>query len=183
MEEPCIGRCRRVLERNGRRRRVAPVIATSPTPTRHRHASEALREPQGMPLKYTCAGVVLELESGHKVAVPFFVFSAKDQKILKPGWTDWLAAENDKQQRQQSSFLLRTLANAYQRNSEQNRQIQTLQLLSDWFDLWEVGLQVGMQATSVAIPARNSEQAVAAALSKYPGASVLYVRVLERRTH
>jgi len=36
---------------------------------------------------------------------------------------------------------------------------------------------------SVTVPARNSDQATAAALAKYPGASVLYVRVLDRRIY
>jgi hypothetical protein len=136
----------------------------------------------GTPLKYPCEGVLLEMENGNKVAVPFFLFTSNDQKMLKPGWKDWLAAENSKQQ-QQTSFLLRTLANDYQRNSEQSRQIQMMQLLSDWFDLWEVGLNVDGQQTSVTVPARNSEQAAEVALSRYPGAAIQYIRVIDRRAY
>ena len=46
---------------------------------------------RGRPETYQLEGVVLEVESGDEYAVPFFLFSDEDAKLLEGGWDEWLA--------------------------------------------------------------------------------------------
>jgi hypothetical protein len=141
----------------------------------------ALDKKKGLSEKYGVEGVVLELDDGQKFGVPFFLFSDTDQKVLKPGWKEWEAAAEDKKKQQQQALMVRSLANAYQRDRNMTQQIELLKLGSDWFDLWQVGLVVDGQMTSVVVPGRNSQQAAAGALAKYPGANVIGIQKLQRR--
>lgn len=137
---------------------------------------------RGGPLTYVVEGVILELENGEQFAVPFFLFSERDLKVLQPGWDNWLDAEESEQQRQMHSTMLRSLANEYQRNRQIDQQIQMLQLASQWFDLWEVGLMAPNGATtSVVVPARDSFTAQTLAKQQHPNTTIIGTRRVSRR--
>ncbi len=144
-----------------------------------------LLKQRGEPRTYTCEGVLLELESGDVYAVPFFLFAAEDQGLLKAGWEKWLAAENDSSQRRQQAFLLESLAQVYQQDRMVSRQIAMVQTAADWLDLWEVQLMpkpgtVG-PPRSVVVPARDSNQAKLAATAQNPRYFAGAVRKVRRR--
>lgn len=137
---------------------------------------------KGEPLKFQVEGVLLQLATGETFPVPFFLFSDKDMAVLKPGWDAWVKVEKDEAAKQRESAMLRTVASEYQRNREIDHRIQYLQLASQWFDLWEVGLVApNGDTTSVVIPARDSLTAEMAALSKYPNGRIIGTRKIERR--
>jgi hypothetical protein len=131
---------------------------------------------KGQARDYDVEGVLMELENGDEVGVPFFFFSDEDLKVLQPGWDHWLAAEKDKQGREDQALMLQAQADAYQRDHEANQQASMVKLDALAYltgDLWEVQLipqnpQLG-GPLSVMVPARNSRAAVQAALSKHPG--------------
>jgi len=134
---------------------------------------------KGEPREYDVEGVLMELENGDEVGVPFFFFSDDDLKVLKPGWNQWLAAEKDKQARENHALLLQAQAEAYQRDHEANEQASMMKLEALAYltgDLWEVRLipqNAGAGGPlSVVVPARNSRAAAEVALSKHPGYAV-----------
>lgn len=135
---------------------------------------------RGEPRTFTCEGVVLELPNGDEYGVPFFFFSTADLNVLEPGWQRWLAANNDRQQKEQQAFLLQSQSQAYQQDREARQQVAMLQLelqgyQAGLFDLWEVRLFPGSAAgmpMQVVVPARNSGQAAQEALRRYPGYQV-----------
>lgn len=131
----------------------------------------------GRTKKYTVQGVFLEFENGDLYGVPFFFFSEKDLKVLKPGWDDWLKAAEDDEMRQQYALSLQAEAVANRRNEEEQRQVQLLQLQlagyqAGLFALWEVALfppqGVAGMPVRVVVPGRDSRQAMVAAKAQYP---------------
>jgi len=126
-------------------------------------------------------GVMLELDTGEPFPAPFFLFGEKDLTVLEPGWKAWLAAEKDEQKKEDESTMLRNLANEYQKNKAIEHRIQLLRAASDWFDLWEVVVTANGEMARVVVPARDSLTAEMLALKKYPGASILSTRILNRR--
>lgn len=139
---------------------------------------------------FTCEGVVLALENGDEYGVPFFLFSEADQKILRPGWERWLAADKDRGRKEQESFLLQTQAEAYQQNQVINQQIALMQLQmqgyqAGLFDLWEVALLPGPGVVSpplcVVVPGRDSRSAAMEAVRLNPGFVAGAVSKVSRR--
>ena len=140
---------------------------------------------RGEPRTFTVEGVVLELENGDEYGVPFFFFSQEDQRLLQPGWDEWLAAHEDSQRRADSSFRLQSLAAAHQRDRQVNQQIAQTQLLlqavqAGVTSIWEVMLYpprpgAGMPQ-SVVVYGRNSRDAKNAALRQFPGFTVGPIR-------
>jgi len=133
---------------------------------------------KGAAKTFTCEGVMLQLPNEDLYGVPFFFFSDADLKVLQPGWERWSAADKKHEDQEQQRFALEQQAQAYQANQEANQQMMQLQLQlqgyqAGLFDLWEVAIhpRVGYAGMSqlVVVPARNSEQAAAAALQRYPG--------------
>jgi hypothetical protein len=133
---------------------------------------------RGEPRTYHCEGVLLELENGDMYGVPFFFFSDEDLKVLKPGWDRWLAADKDRAKQAHESFLLKSQAEAYQKDQQTNQQIAMMQLQmqgyeAGLFDLWEVCLYPGPGVASaplcVVVPARDSRSAAAEAVARNPG--------------
>ena len=133
---------------------------------------------RGEPRRFTCEGVVLELENGDEYGVPFFFFSQDDLKILQPGWKRWLAAEKSAEKQQQESFLLQSQAQAYQQDRLASQQVAVMQLQMEaysagLFDLWEVQLYPGQGVVSpplcVVVPGRDSRAAATEALRLNPG--------------
>jgi hypothetical protein len=126
--------------------------------------------------EYDVEGVLLELENGDEVGVPFFFFSEDDLKVLKPGWDHWVAAEKNKQMQADRALMLQAQAEAYQRDREAAEQVTMMKLEALAYltgDLWEVRLipqNAGAGGPlSVVVPARNSRAATEVALSKHPG--------------
>ena len=143
---------------------------------------------KGVPKKFTCEGVMLELENGDEYAVPFFLFSADDLKLLPPGWQSWLAADTDEKKREHEQFLVRAQAAAYQRDRQANAQMQQLELgllatAAGVTDLWQVQMVppqgVAGRPVAVIVPARNSGQAMIAAKNMYPN----YIPGIARRVN
>lgn len=132
--------------------------------------------------KYACDGVVLELENGDEYAVPIFLFSEKDQYVLTPGWERWAKYKDDKEKSDHEKFLLEAQTRSYQQTQQQT-QIQQLQLglLATQAGLvWEVCLTPGQGVIGypqcVIVPAANSGQATAQALTRFPGYTVVATR-------
>jgi hypothetical protein len=132
---------------------------------------------KGQPRKYTCEGVLVELENGDEYGVPFFFFSDHDLKVLQPGWERWLAANQDTQKRNYEELMLQAQAQAYQRDRAANQQIAQMELAllataAGVTSLWEVQLIPRQGAAAiprnVVVPARDSRQAAAAALRQFP---------------
>lgn len=133
-------------------------------------------QPRTIPLQ----GVILETENGDEYAVPFSLFSDEDLKLLKPRWSDWQTAGNNKDYigQEDHAFLLRSLAAARFRDQAVQREIAMMQLKlqavqAGLTSLWEVTLYPaagqGGRPLWVVVPGRDSRQATAAALQQNPG--------------
>ena len=132
---------------------------------------------KGQPRKFVIDGVALELENGDEYGVPFLFFTAEDRQVFEPGWQQWLAAHEDHERRQREDFLLSAQAEAYHRDRQAKEQIHATQLMlsavdAGVVDLWEVQLipkrGVAARPMFVVGPARNSQQAINAALARNP---------------
>jgi hypothetical protein len=143
---------------------------------------------KGQPRTFNCEGVLFELEDGDRYGIPFFFFSEADQNVLKPGWERWVAAQDDYPKQDESAFDLKSLAAAYQRDQQANRQIAQTQLLLQAVEagvtsLWEVMLYPGAgggQTLSVVVPGRDSRDATNNALARNPGYTAGPVRRLNQ---
>jgi hypothetical protein len=135
---------------------------------------------RAQPRTFRLEGVVLEAENGDEYAVPFFLFSDEDLKLLRAGWNEWLAAHGQKDYgaRDDHAFLLRSLAAARQRDQLVQREIALMSLKLQKIQagitsLWEVTLYPatgqGGPPQWIVVPARDSRQAAAAALQQNPG--------------
>ena len=147
-----------------------------------------LKKKPATPIKYTCQGVILQLENGDRYGVPFFLFSKKDQATLENGWKRHQAALEDDDQREKEAFYLRAQAQANADNIRAMREIAEVNLQLSAYNagiLWEVTLlppqgNYGRPMTIV-VPGRDSRQATQNALSKYPNARVGPVAKVRRR--
>ncbi len=139
------------------------------------------------PRTYTLEGVLLQLESGDEIGVPFFLFSPQDLQVLKPGWEVWLEQAESEETRKREDFLMRSQAMAYQQQQAQWQQMEMLKLdllatATGVVSIWEVAMGPGPgmfgRPICVAVPARTSEQAAFVARMRYPGLIVGGVRKL-----
>jgi len=139
----------------------------------------------GEPKVYPLEGVLMQLESGDEIGVPFFLFSSQDFEMLQPGWEQWQERDASQQARDQESFLMKSAAMAYQRDRKQQQRIEMVKLdllaaATGVVDIWEVGLapRLGVYARpmTVMVPAFNSGIATELALRKYPGFNIIGVR-------
>lgn len=132
---------------------------------------------RGQPRTFPLTGVILELENGNEYSIPFFVFADADRKVLKTGWSSWLAAQDDYDQLDDHAFRLEALAAAHARQQElKQQQIALINLQAVHAGLtsaWEVTLHPARGNPSpprwVVVPGRNSAQATATALQQNPG--------------
>lgn len=123
--------------------------------------------------------MILELENGDEVGIPFFLFSETDATLLEPGWQRWLKAKEDEVAKAKETFLLEAQARAYDEQRQQAQQAQQIAYLqlgllaSAAGALWEVSLDppagVNAYPLSVIVPAGNSDVAAAVAMQRYPG--------------
>ncbi len=138
---------------------------------------------------YQLEGVLLQLESGDEIGVPFFLFAPEEMAILEPGWELWKERAESDESRNHESFLVRSAAMAYQQDRAATRQIEMLKLdmlgaVAGITAIWQVGLAPGPRTfgrpTSVMITAQNSELAAQMALQRYPGYVLVGVRKASR---
>lgn len=141
------------------------------------------------PKSYLLEGVILQLESGDEIGVPFFLFSTEDLAVLEPGWELWKEREESNASREHESFLVRSAARAYQKDRQVNQQIEMLKLemlgaATGVIAIWQVGLAPGPgvfgRPMTVMVPAQNSEIASQLALQRYPGSVLVGVRRASR---
>ena len=137
-----------------------------------------VRNLRGQPRTYDLEGVILEIENGDEYGVPFFLFSMKDQEILKPGWETWLKDHDDYEKREDRAFELQALSSAYHQDKQIDRQIaimnlQTQAIQAGLTSAWEVTLYPRpgnpYPPRWVVTTGRNSLEATNAALQQYPG--------------
>jgi hypothetical protein len=141
------------------------------------------------PKVYPLEGVRLRLESGDEIGVPFFMFSAEDLAVLKPGWENWLSYHESEQNQERESFLVRSAAIAYQNDRAAKQQIEMMKLsllaaATGVVEIWQVGLAPAPgtygRPLMVMVPAENSSLATAMALRQNPGYVLLAVRRASR---
>ncbi|MCM2372155.1 SHD1 domain-containing protein [Aporhodopirellula aestuarii] len=134
-------------------------------------------------------GVLMKLESGDEIGVPFFLFAEEEQELLQPGWKTWLESESNSEAQQRESLMLQTQAMEYQRDRQNRNQIEALKLgllatATGVVSIWEVILEPAQgnyyRRTSVMVPAQNSAAAEQMVLQKHPGFRVVGVRRASR---
>lgn len=139
--------------------------------------------------KYPLEGVLLQLESGDEIGVPFFMFAREELGVLQPGWELWKQQAESEESRNRESFLLRSAAMAYQKDRAAKQQIEMLKLemlgaATGLTSIWQVGLapRTGTYGRpfAVMVTAQNSEIASQMALQKYPGYELVGVRKANR---
>lgn len=139
----------------------------------------------GDPKSYQLEGVLLHLESGDEIGVPFFLFAAEDLAVLQPGWELWKEKADSAEAQDRENFLVRSAAIAYQRDRAANQKMEMLKLdllgaIAGVTSIWQVGLTPGPKTfghpMSVMVTAQNSQIATQMALQRYPGYVVTGVR-------
>ena len=173
---------------------VPKVVAkfADPTVKTAQDVDRWLRSLRTPPPTFTVEGVLMKLEDGSELAVPFFLLSERDLAILNPGWEKWKQEDSSERDRQQESFLMSVQADSYQRQKDADatsHQIQMMQLglmavNAGLISIWEVQLQprpgVYARPTWVMVPAPNSLDAEQQVLQNYPGFTVVGVRRASR---
>jgi len=138
---------------------------------------------------YTVEGVLLKLEDGTELPVPFFMFSEADLYALRPGYEQWKDAKASEESRTREDFLLQLQAEEHNRGRMESRQIEMMKLnlmaaATGVTTIWEVFLVpppgVFARPISVVVPARDSLQAQQMALAQYPGFRINATRSLSR---
>lgn len=176
-------------------RQLVPQIVAhhEKLPTADGRALRAWLIAQGdKPHVFNVQGVVIEDANGDEFAVPFFLFSEADQKLLMPGWVEWLDANSkmDYETEDDLGFLLRSFVAARQQDQEVNREIALMQLNMQAIQagvttLWEVTLYplAGTEGPPlwVSVTGRNNIEATNAALKANPGYVAGPVRRISRR--
>ncbi|MEC8556339.1 MAG: SHD1 domain-containing protein [Planctomycetota bacterium] len=137
----------------------------------------ARKKVKGTPKKFELSGVLMRLESGDMVGMPFFMFDPKELEILKPGWELWLEKKESEEARKREDFLMRTQAMAYQRDRAISQKIEMVKLdllgaTAGVVDIWQVSLvpRPGVRARpfSVMVTADNNVIAQQIAQKNYP---------------
>ncbi|MDX1925655.1 MAG: SHD1 domain-containing protein [Pirellulaceae bacterium] len=143
----------------------------------------------GNPKTYPLEGVLMQLESGDEIGVPFFLFAREELGILQPGWELWKEQAESEEMRNRESFLLRSAAMAYQKDRAAKQQIEMVKLemlavSTGVTSVWQVGLAPGPgvygRPFAVMVTAQNSEVASQMALQRYPGYELVGVRKASR---
>ena len=138
---------------------------------------------------HTVEGVLLKLEDGTELPVPFFMFSEADLYALRPGYEQWKDGKASEESRTREDFLLQLQAEEHNRGRMESRQIEMMKLnlmaaAAGVTTIWEVFLVpppgVFARPMSVVVPARDSLQAQQMALAQYPGFRINATRSLSR---
>jgi hypothetical protein len=171
---------------------IVPKIVAQyedPSVTDEKALERWLKEKGGNPPVFNVEGVLMKLEDGSELAVPFFLFSENDLEVLAPGWEQWKAAEASESERKREDFLMSVQADNYQQQQAsqaaasqqiQMMQLQMLAVNAGVISIWEVIMRpadnVYHRTFSVMVPAANSEQARYAAFQQYPGYHLVGIR-------
>lgn len=171
------------------------------------HSGDWKKKLRSYPKLYPTEGVMLEIGNGDLYAIPLFMFTAQDRRILEPGMKSWqTCAEDDHDGRSECSLSLRARTIANQnlkynpestgdssqqptKQAEEMRRIAKLQLQlqaydAGVYDLWEVRLKApNGEWRTVVVPARNNIQAQQNAQAEFPDTqtTVLSTSVYRRR--
>jgi hypothetical protein len=142
------------------------------------------------PKTYTLDGVMMQLESGDEIGVPFFMFSKEDLEVLRPGWEVWLEQKESEEAQEKESFLMRAQAMAYQQDRAASQQIEMMKLdllaaATGIVEIWQIALEprpgfYGRPIT-IMVPAMGSGVASQIALQRYPGYMIGGIRRASRR--
>lgn len=147
-----------------------------------------LKQNNGNAPVFNIEGVLLKLEDGSELAIPFFLFSEKDLAVLNPGWEQWKAEQASQEDRNRESFLMSVQADSYQKQREaeaashqiQMMQLELLAVNAGVVSVWEVLLRpkpgVYGREMSVMVTARDSLQAEQLVTRSYPGFATVGVR-------
>ncbi len=147
-----------------------------------------LKQTGGNPPAFNVEGVLMKLEDGSELAVPFFLFSKEDLAVLNPGWEQWKAEKASEEYRKRQDYLMSVQAESYQQRKDaeaashqiQMMQLELLAVNAGLVSIWEVFLEPSAGAygrqTSVLVPAQNSLQAEQMAMERFPGYVVGGVR-------
>jgi hypothetical protein len=140
------------------------------------------RKLRGKTKSFRIDGVMMRMENGEKLAVPLFLFAAKERDVLDEGLEKWNARATEEHERKREDFLAQTAAEEYQRNlaaeAQVNRQIQMMQLEmlavnSGIAEVWEVQMiplaGVAARPMAVLVTAQNSQAARVMAEQRYRG--------------
>jgi hypothetical protein len=139
--------------------------------------------------KFSVEGVLLKLEDGTELPVPFFMFSEADLYALRPGYEQWKDGKASEASRAREDFLLQLQAEEHNRGRMESRQIEMMKLnllaaATGVTTIWEVFLVpppgVYARPLSVVVPARDSLQAQQMALAQHPGFRINATRSLSR---
>jgi hypothetical protein len=138
---------------------------------------------------FSVEGVLLKLEDGTELPIPFFMFSDADLQALRPGYEQWKDSKASEESRAREDFLLRLQAEEHSRGRMESRQIEMMKLnllaaATGVTTIWEVFLVpppgVYARPLSVVVSARDSLQAQQMALAQHPGFRVNATRSLSR---
>jgi hypothetical protein len=142
------------------------------------------------PKSYMLEGVMMQLESGDEIGVPFFMFSKEDLAVLQPGWEVWLERKESEEAQEKESFLMRAQAMAYQQDRAASRQIEMMKLdllaaATGIVEIWQIALEprpgVYGRPITIMVPAMGSGVASQIALQRYPGYMIGGIRRASRR--
>lgn len=135
----------------------------------------------GVPKTYPLEGVLMQLEGGETLPVPFFLFSKEDLEVLQPGWESWKAAEDNKRSQEREDLMVRQEAMQYQamrQREQKHEQMEVLKLnllatATGLTSIWEVALfpapGVWGRPMTVVVSARDSRTATQIAITQHPG--------------
>ncbi|TWU17384.1 hypothetical protein Pla52o_51880 [Novipirellula galeiformis] len=147
---------------------------------------EAWAKPLGADAKtYPLQGVLMKLESGDEISLPFFMFAKKDLAVLQPGWERWLSQEKYEQEQARENLMVQSSAMQYQRANQRYYQVERMKLdmlaaATGVSSIWEVIVEprqgVYGHRTSIMVTARNSDIATRMVAVRYPAFAVIGVR-------
>ena len=136
-----------------------------------------VKDLKGKKKSYDCEGVLAELENGDHYAFPFFLLSKEDREALNPGYDEWASVKDDEKSKEEYSMRMRAQAMEHKKKEAERQQFAKLHLMlsgvqAGLTDVWEVTLipaNTRGMARKVIVPGRDSRQAAALAISKFPG--------------
>jgi hypothetical protein len=175
------------FEKLGRQHRQVLLKTISSHAEKDIGDSEALEEwletQSGGERSFRYEGVKFQTADGDTFGVPFELFPEQDERYLRPGWKQWLAANQavdadqaapaDRTMADQATLYLRARSQLAGRERLVNMLANQLRIQTAFgLSYWRVQLYPKPGTTAppmpVVVPARNSREAAAVALVEYP---------------
>ncbi len=135
-------------------------------------------------------GVILKLEDGSFFTAPFFMFSKADQVYLRPGYEEWLAAQENKNRSDEADKYASEMSLYLRARARLDEQERALNMKANqlWIETafgipqWQVNLMPRMNMNAplkqVIVSGNSSRVAMAKVASRYPGYRVVGIRRL-----